>query len=281
MSIAAGFRYLHVGKIDSDGYLVSGATAPTAGGSPVPLMRLEGAQTAPISVPDDEVLTVLGDDAPLVTFDFEAQSLPNGVVEMAVRNPDFEALAQGTKVNDMGIFKSGGLQATGAQKADLVFLMQRRAKTWTPGDRGSSAWEILVALGARARPQGSQPQQRAHTPYRYFITTSKVARKPWGEVFTEADDGMTAAPLLVLDGDYPCMLEVGKGDNTETDYLLTTLPVTGDASGILVYVNGVKSVHTTAWTYSAGTVTFQSGHIPPLNAHIIFVIQTTESELEL
>lgn len=282
--IAAGFKYLHVGQVNTAGFLIGGLTKAVAGGQPEAMLRLEGAQTAPLSIADDDIITVLGDDGPLVTFDFEAATLPNGVVEMAARNVEFEALAQGTKVQTIGAGKIGALQPKGAEKQPLILLAQRRAKTWEEGDRGGAAWEALIALGARVRPLFAQIQQRQHTPYRYFVNTSKVARKPWGELFSIDDNGTDAVPLMTMDLDNPIALEAAIGDALEDDFALVHTPINGYLS-VEVYVDGVLQVHTTAWTYAeaygVATITFTMGHIPADGKNIDFVIEVDESELEV
>lgn len=278
MSIAAGFRFLHVGRT-AGGYLVGGLTVAANGGQPIEMVRLEGAQTVPIGVVEDELLTVMGDDGPLVTFDFEGPTLPSGVLEMAARNADFEAVAQGTKVQALALGDVGALAAKGGTRSDLCFLMQRVAKTWEPGDRGSGAWEILLVLGAKVRPLYSQLTQRAHNPYRYSINTSKVARKPWGEPFTVLDNGATSMPLAVMDSPYPILLEATLGDGTEDEFTLNNTPVNG-ATSLMVYVEGVLQTITTHYTYAAGEVTFTGGNIPAAGEHIVFVIQVDPSALE-
>ncbi len=282
--IAAGFKYLHFGQVNTLGYLIGGMELAVAGDDPVSLLRLEGAQTAPLSIADDEIITVLGDDEPLVTFDFEAATLPNGVVEMANRNVDFEALAQGTKVQVDGFLTLGALQPKGADKTPLMMLAQRRAKTWEAGNRGGAAWEALFALGTRVRPLFAQIQQRTHTPYRYFVNASKVSRKPWGEPFTVTDNGTDAMPLFTLDLDNPIMLEPAIGDGVQDTFVLNHTPLNGSAS-VQVYVDGVKQVLTTAWTYAeayrVATITFTGGHIPDEDSFIVFVLEVDESELEV
>ena len=283
MSIAAGFRFLFVGQLDADGFLRGGLEAPAEGDPFEQLHRLEGAQTAPIAIADDEVITVLGDDQPLVTFEFEAATLPNGVIEMAARDPEFEALAQGTKVQALGAHSLGALQPKGGNRPTLVLVMQRRAKSWEPGNRGSAKWEILVALGAKVRPLFSQITQRAHNPYRYFVTTSKAAVAPWGTPFTVEDNGTDAMPLFSLDGDNPVMFEATLGDGTEDTFELNNVPLDG-ATSLRVYVEGVLQVLTTDYTYAlvtgVPTITFTGGSIPGDGERIVVIVEVDEALLE-
>lgn len=279
--IAAGFKFLHVARVNSDGYMIGGLELAVAGDDPQPMYRMEGAQTAPISIGENEIITVIGDDDPLVTFGFEATTLPGGVVEMANRDVDLEALAQGTKVQQLKFAKLGALQPKGGEPAGLFMLAQRRAKTWSPGSRGGKAWEALVILGANITPLFAQIQQRQHTPYRYSVTTGKVSRKPWGELFTVAENGATAMPIFTLDLDNPINIESALGDGIEDAFVLNALPLSGIDS-LEVYVNGLAQVVTTDFTYAEAygiaTVTFVD---PPADDDIIeFLIEVDASTLE-
>jgi hypothetical protein len=109
--IGAGARYTFYGVRDSSGFLIgntaSGATAGAQAGEG--MLRLDGGQVIPTSIPENENQTAIGDDEALVSFDFSAATLAQGTIEVAVRDNVFEALVQGTEVQTIGDLSVGVL----------------------------------------------------------------------------------------------------------------------------------------------------------------------------
>ncbi len=275
--IAAGFRFLYYGVVDQNGYFVgntaSGAVAGVQAGEG--MLRLKGAQTAPVAVSEDETVNVLGDDGPIAAFNFPAADLPNGVIEMAVRDSTFEALVQGTAIEVIGDLSVGVLQPSSPAFTDMCLLLQRRTKKQDSGVQGVKAWEALFLPRAVVTPLYSEFQQRANTPYRYSVTTSSADRKPWGATLTEAANGAESAPLIPIDSDNPLHLHAFKGDNSQTDFDLAFTPKS--AAKIYVYLDGNKQTLTTQYTVSGSTITFVSA--PGTDAQIQVLYEVDESNL--
>lgn len=276
--ISAGFKYCFYGTLDSSGYLVGGTdTAPVAGNQTgSPMLRLEGASTAPVALADAEVITVIGDDEPLVTFQFSPATLPAGVMEMVVRNRTFEALIQGTQVQTLGDLDISVLQPTDQAFTDMVLILSRRAKSWTPSSRGVKKWENLLVMRPTITPLFSEFQTRANTPYRYGIATSQGDRLPWGVTLIESVNGTTAAPLIVLDGDNPVTMHRFTGNNSATVFNLAYEPVSGAKTKVAV--NGVLQTLTTNYTVdtAAKTVTFLVA--PASSAIIVVFYEVSETD---
>ncbi|MCK5603759.1 hypothetical protein KAR91_17865 [Candidatus Pacearchaeota archaeon] len=225
--IGAGFSYAVVFVKNADGAIIgSDATEPTAGSSIANTgLRIEGAMTIPVSIPDSDTVDVFGDDALLVQFGFGASGLPNGILELAVRNLFLEAMAQGTTVNQQGNIDQGVLMPEVTDLADLALLLGRRAKTWTPGQRGVERWELLFIPSCTLDPKGSADwTQRQHGPYRFHISISKGNITPWGETFYNAAQGTDAAALEPIETNLPYWVDVFKGDGVSLIFGLSKTP---------------------------------------------------------
>lgn len=235
--ISAGFKYIYWGVRTGDTFLGGSLSALTPGGGRG-MTRLLGAQTAPIGVGEPEIITVLGDDQPLVTFEFDAATLPAGVIEMAVRNDVFEAIIQGTEVETGGDMRYSVLQPRDRAPQDMYLLLQRRGKKWGDDGFGTRAWEWAFVPLCTITPLGAEFQTRQNTPYRYQINLNNSEYKPWGATFTEVLNGTTAAPLLYGFSDNPIHLMHFLGDNAEDEFTLD-YPAISTAKTV-VYQNGVK-----------------------------------------
>lgn len=272
--IGAGYDCLMFGVVNSNGYLIGNtAGGASAGGKAGEgMLRLEGARTIPFEIGEDETLTVQGDNDALVQFSWENADLPAGVFEMSVKDLDFEALAQGSKVQPIGTIKVGVQMPSGATQPDLCLLVQRKARLWASGSRGTAAWEGFLILRSPVRPLGTTVTQRAFNPYRYAITTSKGDRLPWGATLSDALHGTTEAPIIPFDSPNPIHVHSFLGNGAEDDFTLAYTPQSDAAT--FVYVNGVQ---TAAWTRSGKVITMTA---PPAASAIVNALyEFDESEL--
>lgn len=272
--IAAGFDRVFYGVVNSSGYLIGSTIAgATAGGATGEAMgRLIGGRTIPIGIPEDEVLTVTGDNEPKASFSFPGAELPSGVLEVAVRDLTFDALVQGTKVAAEADFNIGLVGPSGATKPDMTLLLMRKAKKQPSG---SSGWEIIPVHKCNITPLGADVTERAFGPYRYNVNLSKSDRGAWGASFTEAVFGATQSVEAVIESDNPIQIHSFQGDAIRVAF---TLPITPKASTkILVHVNGVKQLLTTHWTFSGATITFLAA--PASAAAINVMYEVDEGDL--
>lgn len=253
--IAAGFDRIFYGVVNPSGFVigydVTGAVAGNISGQG--LRRFEGARTLPIGVPEDEIVTVTGDNEPKVSFKFPGADLPSGVLETAVRDMDFEALVQGTRVETVGDMSVGSLAPSGATNPDICLLLMRKAKKTGPGVRGVSAWEILFIPRCTITPLGAELTERQFSPYRFSINLSKSDRMPWGATFTTGIHGATDAALISVESDNPVMLHTHIGDASRTVFNLAIPPKTN--AKVNIYENGVKQIVTADYTQSGAATT--------------------------
>jgi hypothetical protein len=278
-TIAAGFRYFRYGVVDENGYFIgSTTTTPVAGdqdGSS--MLRLDGARTLPLNIPEADVVTVSGDDEPMVQFEFDPENLPSGTFEMAVRDNVFEALTQGTLVESVGDIEITAGDPKDRVSQTLCFLAARRAKSWKTGSVGVKKWENLFIPRATVRPLGAAIAQRTFNPYQYGLYTSRSDRSGWSTVNINTI-GTTAAAFFIIDSDNPLgPLSRFTGDNTETVFNLPYAPVSGAKT--YVYVNDVKQTVTTDYTVSGKVLTFEAGSKPASAAVVIVFAEIAESDL--
>jgi hypothetical protein len=256
--IAAGFDRIFWGVVNTNGFVIgydtTGAVAGNISGQG--LRRLEGARTLPVGVPEDEIVTVTGDNEPKTSFKFPSADLPSGVLETAVRDLDFEALVQGTRVETVGDMSVGTLAPSGSTNPDICLLLMRKAKKMGPGVRGVSAWEILFIPRCSITPLGAELTERQFNPYRYSINISKSDRLPWGATFTTALHGTTDVALVPVESDNPVMLHTHIGDASRVLFNLAIVPKTN--AKVNIYENGVKQTVTTDYTQN-GVATTHTG----------------------
>lgn len=275
--IGAGFKYIFYGVANSSGYLQGNSASAASNGTIQPLLRLRGARTFPVQIPDRDRINVSGDDEPLATFSFASEQLPQGVLATAVRDLDFEALIQGTLAESIGDLQLGALGPSGQSNLTMMLLMMREAKKFEGSTKGVGAWEILMIPACEITPLGSEWEQRTFQPYNYSISLSKAARALYGATYTEALRGTTELALEPVFGDNPIMIEGGFGNASQQAFTLTYTPAAASGSKVLVFVNGVKQAYTTNYTVSGKTLTFVSA--PASGAHIGIMYEVSASEL--
>jgi hypothetical protein len=278
--IGAGVSYVAVWTLNASGFIIgSDATEPTAGASDGNTgLRVEAAMTLPLTIPDSDLVDVLGDDALTVQFDFGASTLPGAVVEFAARNLFLEAMAQGTTVYQQGNIDQGVLAPEVEDLANLALLLGRRAKTWTPGQRGVERWEFLFIPSCTMSPKGpADYTQRTHGPYRFQISVSKGNITPWGETFYNAAQGTESAALLPIEANKAYWLDIFKGDGVNLTFNLSKTPNTIETAIVTesnVFVAGAN------YALSAGPnrITFTGGNAPALDAltHVWYPVERND-----
>lgn len=279
-SIGAGLRLLHYGVVGTAGNttVLTGNTAdgPTAGDtSGQGMKRLEGAQTFPAQSPEPDIVVVSGDDSPLVSFNFDPEDLTSGVIAMATQDLDFEAVIQGLTVQT----RAGGAflpqDPSNVTRPNVAIMVQRVAKSWTPGSRGVKKWQGVMVPRAELKPLGADIEQRTHNPYNYFYNASKTDAYLEGVTFSTGTEGTAQSSIIKWEHDYPFYWHAWRGDNSEDEFDLPFEPA--NDSNLLVTVNGQLQVLTTHYTYSSGTITFTTP--PATDARIVAVFDTEESNL--
>lgn len=268
--IAAGFDFIFYGVLNSSGIMIgntlTGATAGSATGHP--MKRLVGARTIPISIREPEVLTVMGDNEPLVSFSFPSGELPSGILEMSVRDQGFESLVQGTTEETIGDVVMGAYDPAGTTKPDMALLLMSQAKKYEGSTKGVGAWEVLFVNSCQITPLYKDITQREFGPYRYAINLSRAARVPFGLTFTEGAHGTTEMTLTPFESDYPLMVETWQGNAAATAFNLTYTPKT--TAKVYAYKN--NGVRDPGATISGLTVTYAAAPASAQYAHALYEV---------
>jgi hypothetical protein len=276
--IGAGVSYVVVWTLNSSGFIIgSDSTEPTAGSSNGNTgLRVEAAMTLPITIPDSDLVDVLGDDALTVQFDFGASTLPSAVVEFAARNLFLEAMAQGTTVNQQGNIDQGVLAPETEDLANVAMLLGRRAKTWSPGQRGVERWEFLFIPTCTLNPKGpADYTQRAHGPYRYQISVSKGNITPWGETFYNAAQGTDSAALQPIEANKPYWLDIFKGNGVNLTFNLSKTPELTETA-LVSDANVLVSNANYALSAGPNLITFTGGNAPAGLTHVWYPVERND-----
>ena len=276
--IGAGFSYVIVFTKNADGVIIgSDAVEPVAGASDGNTgLRVEAAQTMPVTIPDSDLVDVMGDDFPTVQFDFGASSLPSGILELAARNLFLEALVQGTTVYEIGNIDIGVLAPSVEDLADVALLLGRRAKSWSPGSRGVRRWELLFIPACTMNPKGlADLTQRAHGPYRFHISASKGNIMPWGETFYNAAFGVDSAALEPIEANLPYVLDIFQGDGVNLTFNLSHVP---DLVETAIVSDDGTLVLGANYALSAGPdrITFTGGNAPTGMTHVWYPVDRND-----
>lgn len=274
--IAAGYRICYYGVIGSDGYLIGNtATLPSAGANGSAIRRLLGATTAPIAVPDSETVPIPGDDGVLAQFLFGAGNLPNGVIEMSVRDMVFDAIATRTNVATLG----SSSMSMGAGQPDfnpesLMFLFTRQSMNWDSTNKGAPRWESVLAFNTQVTPLQSEYGIKAPAVYRYSLSLSKTDTLTWGQTFTDAVHGRLLDALVPIKSNYPLHIIRYVGDGAETTFNLEFTPIS--VAETVVWVDGYP---VTVSSVDTANKTFTLAVAPALNAKIVVVYGHEASEV--
>lgn len=275
--IGAGFKYIYYGVADSSGYLQGNSATAATNGTIQPMLRLRGARTFPVTIPERERVPVSGDDEPLVTFSFASEQLPNGVMATAVRSLDFEALVKSTLVESLGDLRAGSMAAGGEVLRTMMLLLIREAKKYEGSTKGTGAWEAVMIPACEISPAGAEWEQRTFNPYNYSINISKAGIGIYGGSYTEATRGTNELALEPIECDNPPFVMGGYGDGATTGYTLTHTPVAASAAKVHVWLDNVKQTYTTHYTVTGTGLNFVSP--PGDGVHIGVMYEVAASAL--
>ena len=274
--IGAGFHALHYGVLD-DGIFIGGTiTVPVAGSATgSPMVRLQGGRLFPVGIPESEIETVLGDDEPEVSFEWDSAELPDAILEMSPRDNTFDALVQGLKIEILGDLEGSGYDPKGRAAQPMCLLIHRVAKSWASGNRGAKKWEVRYILACTIKPLLSDVEQRTHSPYRYSVNLSR-GDVGFGLSISESVHGTTALSIQVYDSDNPLARTRFTGNAVAATY---TLPYTViSAAKTYVFVDQIRQAAAVDYTTSGVSLIFEAGSIPADGSVIDVVYEILEAD---
>lgn len=253
--IGAGYDRTEWGLVNTAGLVygtsLNGPTAGDANGEP--MKRLRGSRTLPVTIPEPERVPVTGDNEVLAAFQFPGGELPNGILEVAVNNMDFNAIAQGTKVRTMGGYSMGSLAPNGNVYPTMCLNLLRQTSKQDAGETGLTGWEGVWIPRCTLTPLNAEITERTFNPYRYAVNINPSDRAMLGYSFTEGIDGATSMAMMDFEGDYPPHQDNWKGNAVRTAFTLSYTPVT--ATDVMVALNGVLQTYTAHYTVAGNVLT--------------------------
>lgn len=215
-------------NLDSDG-IALGTQTTIADDDEIVLGRLLGIKSAELPIPEGNTVPATGDNGVIHEFIFPPNESPKGTIQVSVKDLDFEADAQGTKVFTEGNWDMGAMFP-----ADLVFsnkglLLTTVAASQDTGSAGLEGfWNYIIPL-ATINPQGESglSEQNALTP-QYQLVINRAERLPYGRPMTDADHGTTKAGYIAFWTEGLWTMEIFQGAGTPK----ATLPLTATPAGI-------------------------------------------------
>lgn len=274
--IPAGFDCIFYAQNDDDGFPLGGTGVATAGdidGSPA--LRLDGANTVDMSIPESEIVNVLGDDKPMVNFSFLAANLPQGALEVAAKDLDAMGYFSNVTPRTQAGIKQLPL-GTSNVPASVALIVQQQAKSWQDGFEGIPKRSGYYVPACELRPLGAPYTQRAHNMQRYSINASNAARHIWGETFSIANDTVENAPIIDMSMDDLVHQHAFRGNAIRTVFNLRYTPLV-PATRSSVTVEGVLQTYTVDYAIATNVLTFVAA--PANNARIIVSYEFDRSEL--
>lgn len=232
--IFASLAYAWYGKLASGAFYPAGLTGTlsagaTSGGG---LRRLEGMKSASLSLPESTRATQTGDGQPQGTFIFAPIEDVTGQINMGILDLDYENMVQGTSVYNLNDLQISAMAPEDPDFVDHLLLLSRPAKSKEAATTGLGRWLNYLVPIVNASPRGdSSITEREIADAIYDLVGNKASVFPWGDALDSGNVGTGAAAAWRIISTYPLMIDVFVGDNSETTYTLSKLPV-GDEDSV-------------------------------------------------
>lgn len=249
---SAGFARLWYAKSDKGKpNLLSDLTAGATDGTG--LNRLYAAQTADLSLADDERVNIEGDDGVDAQFSFEATELLSFNMSLGRQDFSFLNVTQGTSSIDLQSESNMVLlQPQDRSFTDMFFMLSRRSLD----SDGVSKYANVIVPQATGTYLGSAFGTRAAGAFNYSITANRTVNTFYGADLSASLGGKTKSVAFEFITDKPAMIDVWKQDAASTAFT-PSQPI--DPNGILIgwqYNESTGTVGTVSLTESSGDITF-------------------------
>lgn len=270
--IAAGVDLCFYGTVDEEGILVGGtATAPANGNATGNVMtRLKAVQSADLSIPQPDEVSIGGDNRSNGTFTFASEDTPSFTLQQGIFQMILDALQQGTKVMTDGGTKMGVLAPNDYDPADMCWVLQSPAKKKNQGVSGLKGWMgyvIPISTGFPIGPDGMNT--RAGKANRTRITTQPADKLFTGVPIDDTNFGTEGGCIVPFTNDFPLYFQRFTGDGDEDTFTLWKAPAVASAEQVSVYVDGVKKTYTTHYAVTGTSLVFTTGNEPEAGEKIV------------
>jgi len=210
---AVSFRGVQILAVDANGYPTVESAVEYSG------LRIMGAKSLTLNIPDWQRLTATGDDRVLAQFVLPAQEGVTGELRVGDFDMTAEALVSGINVKTVGEMKTLPMATEQADLPDMWLLGWREAKSVVSGDAGRGHYE-WVLLRVKLTPLAGEWGERSVEERRYMVTAQVTSKWPWGEALVLNTDGCEAMQLAYGSSEYVPRLSAFEGDNTTTVFAL-------------------------------------------------------------
>ncbi len=243
---SVSFRGVQILAVDANGYPTVESATEYSG------IRIMGAKSLTLNIPDWQRLTATGDDRVLAQFVLPAQEGVTGELRVGALDMTAEALVSGINVKTVGESKVLPMATEQADLPDMWLLAWREAKSVVSGDSGRGHYE-WVLMRAKLTPLGGEWGERATEERRYMVTAQVTSKWPWGEALVFATDGCTEMQLAYGASEYVPRLSAFEGTGAAVLFsLVGKTAVSTDK--MTVYNNGTEVV--AALAKAVGSLTF-------------------------
>ncbi len=268
VSTGIGLRHVRVALRDTDGAIAVPAGTPFD--EAYPGLRISGALSLAITVPESQRITARGDDRAYYTFVLPPTEVPTGSLSVSKANLDVIALLTGTNNFGSGTTKKIAF-ATDEQgdEPEVVLWGMQRGIDAEDGSVtfGQKVWRTYILLNALATVQPNTMEDSAVSNFVYSLVANDATVDENGHTFTAGHEGFTKASYIMVVSLGKYMLDAFLGDGVHRAFNLSQTPRT--AAIITVYEDGVQAAVTTDYTVASGVVTFVPGNIPTSDAKIM------------
>lgn len=269
--IAAGAKYTFWSGLDTNFELLGSSSAAPANGNQTGagMTRLEGVKNVPTRQGDPVLVSSTGDDETLGTFEFDNEDLPNGILNNAVLDMDFEAYCLGLikhQIGNLTYVPSGAPKD--AARPTMSMIIQGRAKVRDSGAVGNASYQGVLVPSASIVPLGRDAyQERAAGGYDYSITMSKGDVLPWGATLSNVINGTEQAAFIPFVLPNPLHIWSWRGNASETVFNLPYTPAgTSLTAEVALFIEGVQVLSGVTVSATGKTLTF--GGAPADGAYI-------------
>lgn len=266
--ITAGTEFAQAGLVSSEyNRLLNSDGAVPANGTAGSMLRLIGIQVANTGFPENESVTVPGDNTSQGSIPFDSEAPNEFLLDFGVFNLSQEATLQGTKVYTFGDFRMGIRRPVNPEYPDCTLIVQGQAKQKDNASGGAAGWYGLIYPRVSLQPLGETALQgRTATAFRYKATAQPATHTPWGFTITEADFGVTQGYAIPFTSLYrltmqPIAFAGGGGETFNLDFTPASTSVQQNVLvvGSTSYSSGYTISQTApqltvATNFSAGTL---------------------------
>lgn len=270
-SIAAGNQQAWLGFLDSTGFLLGGTTsAPATGATGSGMLRITGIKSAPVSIPERELVQVTGDDDLLGEFDFASLTSRGFMIEVAVQDLSLESKLLNTPVDSVAGGLMGYLDTNTTAEYDACLIFQSRSKKQDSGVVGKKAWSGYYIPLATVQPLGRGGfDERGAAIYRYMVTPQLSSKNAYGVTMVNGSGTEMSARFRPFSYDYPIYMHRWTGNASATAFSVDVTPVDTASVAIWDSAGAVKTVSSVST--SGKTVTVSAA--PATNLGIVGVVQ--------